>query len=645
MKQIILLFFLVFFIFNSGFSQEKNIKKGDKEFNQFEYVNSREVYLKVVDKGYTSQDLYQHLGDSYYFTAKLQEALKWYEPLIQNYGDTVDPEYYFRYAQSLKSLKRYKEADEMMEKFYSMKPLDSRALSFGNQKNYLKNIELQSGRFDISTLSINSENSDFAPTFYKNELVFASSRPEGNKSIKKHAWNNQPFSDLYVYSQDNEKQEITSLSKKINTKYHESTAVFSKDGNTVYFTRNNYTRKKYEKDSSGTNLLKIYRSQKVDDKWQEAEELPFNNNEYAIANPALSPDGKTLYFASNMPGGKGLSDLYKVSIGENDFGTPINLGEKINTEGRETFPYMSANGDLYFSSDGHLGLGGLDIFVAMQNEEGDFKEIFNIGEPINSPLDDFTFIINSETGIGYFASNRDGGNGSDDIYKFKQNAPLIINCLQELAGTIYNKENNETIAGASVVLLDDSGTVISETFSLKDGSFNFHEISCEKTYAIRVMKNNFSPDEVIFSTSFVHAEKLNKSLYLNPITPIVIGADLNELLDLNPIYFDYDKSFIRHDSELELQKVIEFMKEHRNLKIDVRSHTDSRGRDAYNLKLSQQRNTSTLAYLIEGGVFENNLTGKGYGETQLKNGCSNGIKCSKEEHQLNRRSEFIIVEK
>ncbi len=646
MKQILQLFIVMFLVTISASSQEKNIQKGNDDFDKYAFVNSRDIYLKVIENGYQSQDLYQKLGDSYYFTAELNDAAKWYGLLIESYKDSIDTEYYFRYAQSLKSLKQYAAADKIMDEFYTVNPTDSRATYFNEEKNYLSLIEMQSGRFELSALEINSERSDFAPSFYLGNLVFTSSREKRNVSKIIHEWNNQPFLDLYVMNQSDEKGSVTSFSKNINTKFHESTAVITKDGNTIYFTRNNYTNKNYKENTEGTNLLKLYRSEKIDGKWLKAVELPFNSDEYAVAHPTLSPDENTLYFASDMPGGKGLSDLYKVSIEEDGFGTPESLGDIINTEGRETFPFIATNGNLYFSSDGHPGLGGLDVYVVEQNEDGTYGEGYNVGEPVNSPVDDFTFIINSTSGLGYFASNREGGMGSDDIYSFRQVEAPIKSCVQLLSGTVRNKENDQIVPSAKVVLLDSENNILSETVSSTEGEFNFDAIHCARAYAVRANKVNYSPDETSFVTSSEFSAQINKTLYLNPNFPIVLGADLNKILDLNPVYFDLDKSFIRADAEIELQKVIAAMSQYPALKIDVRSHTDSRANDDYNIKLSQRRNTATLKYIIEkGGISANRLTGKGYGETQLVNACVNDIDCTEEMHQLNRRSEFIIVEK
>jgi outer membrane protein OmpA-like peptidoglycan-associated protein len=640
-----ILIVLLSIVTTTSFSQNDKVEKGNKDFDQFAYIDSREIYLKVVEKGYQSQDIFQKLGDSYYFNADLNNAATWYSALIDTYGETVDSEYYFRYSQSLKSLEQYSKADDIMDRLYEMKETDDRAQLFHGERNYLTLIDLQSGRYELSDLSINSELSDFAPSFYLGNLVFASNKESRGVSKNIHEWNNEPFLDLYIMG-DNENGVPKKLSGKLNTKFHESTATFNKEGTTVYFTRNNYTKNKYQKDSNGANLLKLYRSTKGENGWSEAEELPFNSNEYSVAHPALSEDEKTLYFASNMPGGEGLSDLYSVSIEGDGFGEPKSLGDVINTEGRETFPFVAANGDLYFSSDGHPGLGGLDVYVVDKNEEGNYGEGYNVGAPVNSPSDDFTFIINTTSGLGYFASNRDGGAGGDDIYSFKQITPPIKKCYQSLNGTIRNKENDKIIAGANVVFVDGDNNVISEAKSDENGFFDFGEIECGTDYALRANMEEFDPSEVSFSTSKELSAKVNKTLYLTPRIKLEIGADLSEILDLNPIYFDLDKSFIRPDAEVELQKVIAVMNEYPNLKIDVRSHTDSRGNDLYNMKLSQRRNESTILYIKEkGNISEDRITGKGYGESVLLNNCGNGSVCSEVDHQLNRRSEFIIIEK
>jgi outer membrane protein OmpA-like peptidoglycan-associated protein len=663
MKYLQLLFVVVILINpKSSFSQEEILEKANKDFDQFAYIDSREIYLRVVEKGYQSQDIYQRLGDSYYFNADLNDAAYWYGTLIEVYETNVNSEYYFRYAQCLKSLGQYEKSDEIMERFYELKETDDRAKLFFKERNYLTLIELQSGRFVMSELTINSKFTEFAPNFYLGDLVFASNNDERGVARDIHKWNNEPFLDLYIVKK-NENAEQKKFSEILNTIYHESTASFTKDGNVVYFTRNNFTntevkkntkvrkffnemftKKELKKSSNGTNLLKIYRSEKGENGWSEAVELPFNSDEYSVAHPALSEDEKTLYFASDMPGGEGLSDLYSVSIEEDGYGDPVSLGDVINTEGRETFPFVASNGDLYVSSDGHQGLGGLDIFVFDKNDDGTYGEGFNIGEPINSPSDDFTFVIDSNTGLGYFASNREGGMGGDDIYSFKQITPPIKRCFQNLTGIVRNIVNDEIIAGAKVELLDEENNIVKQDYSSENGYFDFGSIDCEAIYSIRAYKDDHEPSETTFTTTYELSGKLNKTVYLLPKVKVGLGVNLNDFL--NPIYFDLNESFIREDAEIELQKIIEILKVFPKIKIDIRSHTDSRSNDSYNMQLSQRRSESTINYILEkGGISEDRITGRGYGETLLLNDCGNGSNCSEEDHQLNRRSEFIILEK
>ncbi|EDM43539.1 outer membrane protein, peptidoglycan-associated lipoprotein [unidentified eubacterium SCB49] len=626
-------------------AQENKLEKANKDFDNFAYVDAREAYLKVAESGFLSEDLLMRLGDSYYFTADYVNAAKWYGSL-NSFTDTPEPEYLYRYAQSLKSSGQYEASNKIMERFNQTNDGDVRASLYVNERNYLEEIEAQSGRFELKPVNFNSNLSDFAPAFYGGNIVFASNRLKGkNSSPRIHDWNDQPFLDIYQAISDAEGDEgIKSFSSKINTKYHESTAVYSRNGQTMYFTRNNYTDNKYREDAEGTNKLKLYKGvMTVEGKW-EVSEVTFNSDDYSIAHPALSKDEKTLYFASDMPNGNGMSDLYKVSIEGDTFGEPVALGGNINTEFRETFPFVSEDNKLYFASDGHPGLGGLDVFVTDLNTEN--GDVFNLGKPINSSKDDFTFIVNETTGTGYFASNREGGMGDDDIYSFQkvEGVDVITACEQSVNGVVIDKHTRQPIPNAKVVLMDPANQVIDQLIAGEDGSFSF-PLECSTAYCVRGSKYNYGFDEECFTTTTELELELNLSLELESLDAPKIGDDLNDILDLNMIYFDLDKDFIRADAQIELQKVIKYMKKYPNLKIDVRSHTDSRNSHAYNEDLSSRRNKNTIAYIVNhGGISAARLTGRGYGETQLTNHCSDGVQCSEALHQLNRRSEFIIVE-
>ncbi len=635
--KIFAVFVLVSFCINETYAQKGQVKRATKKYDDYSYIDARALYLDVANSDQGSSEVYAKLGDSYYFTAAYSEAVTWFDKLV-NSGDDIDPEYYFRYALALKSTGDYVKSDQMMAKFNAANATDSRGQLFSNDRDYISEIEKLSGRFEIKSLNFNSNLQDFAPTFYGDALVFSSNRSI-KENQKKHNWNNQPFLDLYIID-DVQNSNPQLFASKINTKYHESTSVFTKEGDVMYFTRNNFTKSKLGNDTEGTNRLKLYKSKLEDGVWQKAEELPFNSEEYSVAHPALSADGKTLYFASDMPGTLGLSDIWKVAINEDDtFGEPVNLGNTINTEGRDTFPFVTQSGRLFFASDGHVGLGGLDIFVA--TGDTNTVEVINVGKPVNSTVDDFSLILNEETGEGYFASNRANGVGNDDIYNI---TPVIPKCEQLITGVVTDNETKQVIAGTAVQLRNAENEVLAQTTTDAQGRYSFNDIACATGYAVRGEKETYKPAEASVTTADASGETV-KDLILTPELVIREGDDLAIVLNLNPIYFDYDKSFIRPDAALELAKVISVMRQFPNLKIDVRSHTDSRGRDTYNKALSQRRNTSTIQYIIDQGIASNRLTGRGYGESQLLNRCSNGVKCSDEEHQLNRRSEFIVVER
>ncbi|MGB5555340.1 MAG: OmpA family protein [Flavobacteriaceae bacterium] len=656
------------------FAQEKLVTKANEKYQEYSFSPAIDIYKRVLDKGYVSADLLKKLGNSYYFNADYNEAAETYKKLVDEYPSDVGPEYYFRYAQSLKSLGEYEGSNSVMTKFMDASNNDGRATIFKDDKNYLEDIKGNSGRFKLNAFEYNSPYSEFAPAFYKEGLIFSSDRDTGNLAKYRHTWNSKDFLDLYIVDADSvthgnvvklddkdaykttssgdpsnptvssrtlDKSKFNSM---VNTRLHESTSVVTSDGNTLYFTRNNYVEGKYIKDDEGVIRLKIFKAVLNEEgQWSNIIELPFNSNDYSVAHPALSPDEKTLYFASDMPGTLGESDIFKVAIKENGgFGTPENLGNTINTEARETFPFVSGEKVLYFSSDGHPGLGGLDIFATKIDKDRFNGSVVNIGEPANSKMDDFTFIFNDITRKGYFASNRAEGMGADDIYPFEETIPLILDCLQEISGTVRDKISNEILVGATVKVIDENNEEVSSAITDSQGMYAL-SLDCDQGNFVRAMMQGYVPSEEYLGKSDGKPRIIDFYLERDKVTA-GFGDDLAKLLQLSTIYFDFDKYNIRKDSEVEVEKVIAAMEKYPSLKIKVNSHTDSRGRDSYNLWLSQKRAESTVNYMISKGIAEDRLKGEGFGETKLVNHCENGIKCSAKEHELNRRSEFIIME-
>jgi len=626
------------------YSQKSSLAKGDKEYALFAYVDATKTYERIFGRGYKSVDMLEKLGNSYYFKADLQNAAKWYGEL-DFLAHGLGPEYYYRYAQSLKAIKEYDKADVMMAKFNQMNANEHRAKLAVEQKDYLAMIKKNSGRYILENAGINTEFSDFGSSFFGDKIVFASARTKRSVYERKNPWTGEGYTNLYLANKnaDGKLSEVELVSEIINSKYNESTPVFTRDGETVYFTRNNYLSKK-GKDKDGTILLKIYRATLKKGVWDNITELSINSDNYSVAHPALSPDEKYLYFASDMPGTLGQSDIFKVAINfDGSFGIPENLGDAINTEGRETFPFVTAENELYFASDGHPGLGGLDVFVYKVEKDKWYKKVLNVGEPLNSSKDDFGFLINTDTKLGYVTSNREGGQGNDDIYKFRELKKIQYSCEQLLAGIVTDKFSGIALDRAKVTLFDSDYKTLKVIIADKEGKFDFGPVGCDAKYYIKAEKEEYNTIEVPVVIADESGTTFVPVMLEKPVMELKIGDDLAKILEIKIILFDLNKSDIRPDAALELSKIWDVMQQNPNMKIDIRSHTDSRQSHAYNEKLSDRRAKSTMTWLIKNGIDKTRLTAKGYGESQLLNKCADGVKCTESEHQANRRSEFIIV--
>ena len=625
---------------------EKELEKANEMYKNFSYVDAIKIYERIAQKGFVNQEMLQSLGNAYYYNAEYKKALPWYEQLFQEGKYKVKPEYYYRYAQALKSVGDYTQADKMMAKFVELTNAnDTRAALFEENKDYQTVIKNNSGRFQLNNASINTENSEYGTALYGDKIVFAGATDARKAKRGVSQWTGESFYDLYEAEHFDQKLGSRKpFSSSINTQFNESTPVFTKDGNTMYFTRNNYVNRKLGSDIENTILLKILRATKdKNGNWGDIVEVPFNSDQYNVAHPALSPDEKYLYFASDMPGSFGNSDIFRVEIlGDNQYGTPENLGNIINTAGRESFPYISKDNVLYYSSDGIPGLGGLDIFAVKFNDDGSTSKPVNIGMPGNSADDDFCFVFNSDSKIGFLTSNRPGGKGKDDIYSFHEDKPLLFSCQKNIKGIVKDAKTKAIIADAKVILSDKVMKEVSTDQSKTDGTFTFEKVNCNDShYYLRGEKEKYETAEVNVT---VGKDEVVYEILLNPRqVAIKKGMDLAKVFEIKEIKFDYNKANIRPDAEVELTKIVEVMREYPKMKIDIRSHTDSRGADSYNLKLSDRRAKATLEWIVKQGIDRKRLKAKGYGETRLVNGCSNGVPCTEEEHQENRRSEFIVV--
>ena len=645
---------IVFFMlaFSSVIAQNDSIPKepynvfdADRDYNDFRYNRAQSAFLKLVrdDADFTDKKVIQSLADTYFFNSQYNQSYTWYRKLISLYPEDINPIYYLRASISARSKENYAIADRYMQQYFRMEKGTVIEDLYVTDLNYLDSIAELRPKYIVETTKINTEQSDFSSAFFgKDKLVFSSTYQASGQ--RDYEWTGEPFLDLYIADivEEGQLENTQQIEGDINTAFHESSAVFTKDLKTVYFTRNNFKNGKKRSDRKNTVRLKLMTANVDDDgNWSDVEELPFNNDNYSVAHPALSLDGKKLFFASDMPGTTGESDLWYVDIyKDGSYGDPINLGQKVNTEGRESFPYIADDGTLYFTSDALLGFGGFDIFKAELSDSGIARDPENMGLPINSAGDDFGFLIQTETNTGYISSNRDGnrGSASDQIYYFKPSK-----CVVEITGIVTDSKTGNLMPGATVKLLDMGMNMIAEQIVQQDARYSFpEEVECGQVYYL-ITENGLAYS--IAETTFVApttSQSVSVDMEIETFSQDCPPYDLGCLLGLNPIYFDLNKYFIRPDAEIELTKVFNAMIRFPELIIRIESHTDSRSPQSYNLRLSQNRATSTRNWLIQRGIAPSRLSAVGYGESQLINRCADGVPCTEAEHQLNRRSMFII---
>ena len=637
---------------------ESKIKKANDLYGKYAYVDAIKIYERIAEQGYVDQNILENLGNSYYFNADYTTALKWYDKLFENakkdsQNYKITPEYYYRYAQCLKSVERYDEAKTILDQFIKLTGKeDLRARKLEEHSDYLQVIKDNSGRLTIKPVDINTEFSEYGTAFYgKDEVVYTASRKTSTRGTSN--WTGEGYYDLFRAKFSNgQLTKEENFSSKLNSLLNESSPVFTRTMDTIYFTRNYQvplSKEEKKKKAEEKVLLELYRSVRKNNEWTDPVRLPFNVIGYSVAHPAITPDGKWLYFAADINGTRGKSDIFRVRINHKKgvYGKPENLGDLINTEGRETFPYISSKNVLFFSSDGLPGLGGLDIFAVKIEQDGSLKRLQNIGRPGNTPDDDFAFVLDEDRSVGFLSSNRPGGKGKDDIYYFIQNRPLEFDCKKTIKGIVKDIDTKEILSNVTLTLSDSEQKEMEKITNKADGTYDFGAkvVNCDDTFVfLRAQRENYAVVEEQVSIrergTVIEKEILMKTTKKK----LKKGDDLAKIFQIKEIKFDLGKYNIRPDAAAELVKIVEAMKDHPTMKIAIRSHTDSRGSDKSNLILSDKRAKATMAWIVSQGIAKNRLTAKGYGETQLVNRCKNGVPCSEEEHQENRRSEFIIVE-
>ena len=618
------LYITLSFVMVSGIlsAQNQYTKTADKLFNRYEYVDAAKEYLKLAEGSKADNYVYKQLAESYYNVFNTKEAVKWYAKVVEQ---KQDAETYYKYAQMLKAEGNFKEADKQMQQFAQLAPNDQRAKAFKSNPNYLPELQGQAKLYNIVKSDVSSDKTDFGAVLTNdNNVYFASAR---NTSKRNSNFNEEPYLDIYraTYNANGTISDAVAVDN-LNTKWHDGPVSITSDGNTMYYGSESFNEKEFTKDKEKNakfGKIYLYKATKEGDNWSNVKPLPFNNRGYDVRNPSISKDGKTLYFSSNMPGGFGGEDIWKVSVNGDEYGTPENLGAKVNTEANESFPYITDDNILFFSSNGKQGFGGLDVFRMDLNKGSD---AMNVGEPVNTSKDDFAFTYNATKKVGFFSSNRDG---NDDIFK----ADPICN-VQALV-RVKDAKTGKVIEGATVMLVDEKQKTISNQTTAVNGETSTG-VMCNTAYSAQVSKSGY--ESGVFEVKKAENEQVVVEALLNPIMPIITETEVI----LQPIYFEFDRSNITAEGAAELDKLVIVMNEHPNMVIFAKSHTDSRGSDKYNMNLSDRRAKATVQYLISKGIAKDRISGQGFGESEPKVACK---PCNEEQHAQNRRSEFLIVKK
>lgn len=645
------------------------LKRADAYFDKLWYAEAAKTYDQLLKnkENLAPFAVLHRAGDAHYFSGAIEKAHYWYEKLYAKSNARLSDEDMFKYIHSLKGTGRHEKARRLVN-----------VLQFGREdatdqqkRKSIDSLALEKTKeVALENLKINSKYSDFSPTYYdKSSLVYASAYDTLFLTTRKYKWTNQPYLDLYLAKKTDSSQNfkrVSPFSKKINSKYHEASVAFSPDKKTIYFTRNNYG-KKLGRSKKGVNHLKIYRSSLVGDSWSKPKELPFNNDDYSTGHPTVSPDGKLLYFVSDRPGGFGSTDIYVADIKENgNFSEPRNLGRTVNTSKKEMFPYITDD-KLYFSSDREMGFGGLDVYQSSYQDDF-YSTAVNLGNPVNSGRDDFSYIIDEEAKTGYFASNRKGGKGDDDIYSFEITEKEVQpETKSSLSGIVVNEVTGEKIPNASISVMTVENEILLEVTGDENGGFFLDSIPSNSLLNVKITKEGYVLDTSSFNTSENDTIALERSLKPIP-KEILIPRDTipsnvivekepappddpivtengERKINIDPILFRFDSDRIDASAQNALKKLVVLLRQSRNMKIRIESHTDSRGSSSYNQSLSSRRAASTKEYLISQGIApEQIVSATGYGENQLLNSCGDGVYCTQQQHRRNRRSEFIIVQ-
>ena len=606
-----------------------HLRQGNRLYDMLAYNSAITEYEKALSKKPLPEAKVK-LAESYRNVNNMEKAETAYADVVQLSG--VKPEHKLEYAKVLMRNGKYPSAAIWLENYLKDAPGDKSAQQLMESCNSIDELKKDSLKYTLEAVNINTGQTNFSPTAYKDGIVFVSDRSTESSPRKMYAWTGKPFLDLYFSKQDKTGSWTIpeALKGDVNGVYHDGPAAFGNDS-TMYFTRDNYIKKKTKKDDDDIVRLKIYQSSWTGNGWSSLTEMPFNSNDYSTGHPALTKDGNTMYFVSDMPGGAGGTDIWMVKKENGKWGTPVNMGSQINTSFNEMFPSVYHDTVLYFSSQGHKNLGGLDVFSASKNATG-WSSPVNLGYPLNSSQDDFGILMNDSANGGMLSSNR-ANTLQDNIYSFK------INDLRfTLRGMAVLKTTQAPLEGVVVELMNKTNNKRETVTTGPDGTFTF-KLDRNSDFVVVGSKDNFFTNTETLST-------IGKTVSEDMVVTLKLEMEqiiINKAIVLENIYYDLDKSDIRPDAAAGLDKLVTIMRDNPGITIELSSHTDSRALDKYNMTLSQKRAESAVNYIIAQGIAKERITAKGYGETKLINRCKNNVKCTEEEHQQNRRTEFKVT--
>jgi outer membrane protein OmpA-like peptidoglycan-associated protein len=627
MKTLKLFFILIIFGLGSfSFSQSK--KKADLLYENRAYLDAAELYNKLPK----TAEIFEKLGDCYYFNSQAKKASKFYAEVFNlKNRDSFSDAFYFKYFDALRGSKDYKLSDEISTLYLKD--------SINTKEFRLKLDKIIPFTYEEENLTNEIGGSNFGVGLYGDKIIFSSTQNPKNPDYN---WDKKPYLDLYEgrITGDSLQKKIDSvipLPQSINSKkQHESSAVFTKNGKTIYFSRNNKNR--IDLDSNKVAVVSLYKADLVDDEWINVAPVSFASDQYSTMHPSLNTEETRLYFSSDMPSSMGSLDIYYVDVLEDSsFGAPVNLGSAINSKRREQFPYVSKDSTLYFASNGRKGFGGLDIFSSRPRDSL-FLEAVNLGETLNSEKDDFAFVVVDSLNTGYMSSNRAD---IDNIYTFVRTP---TNRTYFIEGLVTDKITGELLPNTTVTLFDESGNKIAEITVGEDAKYKL-ETQPNQSYSVEGFQPKYIPEIEFFDTNDSGSIEFNIELeiesYKDAEEIVTDDKDGNTFIELENIYFDFAKWDIKLQAAQTLDVLVALLKKYPRMEIQLGAHTDSRAGNEFNMDLSIKRARSTLEYLVENGISRARLSSRGFGETVPIVPC--GDKCSEVEFSINRRCEFLIL--